>query len=154
MFVVPEPVNGSKTQSPGAVKSLMNHSGRAFGNVAEWLLFAHSVAKWRTLDGYAMSRPIQLAIFLPKPLCTLELSRRLSVSLKFLSRAKRQSPIGTITASWNILNLRDLAKCRHRSHESRKRFGHLPGWQLRLCQMYSSVQSQPCFRKARISSRT
>lgn len=44
-FVVPDPVKGSRTQSPGCVNNLMNHSGRAFGNVAEWFLFAHSVAK-------------------------------------------------------------------------------------------------------------
>ena len=42
--VVPEPMNGSKTTSPGFVNNLMNHSGRATGNVALWPLFAHSVA--------------------------------------------------------------------------------------------------------------
>ena len=53
-----------------------------------------------------------------------------------------------------MLNFLAFVKCKHRSHESRKRLGHLPGWQLRLCQMYSSVQSQPCFRNANISSKT
>ncbi len=82
-----------------------------------------------------MSRPIQLAILFPNPLSTCELSLRLSVSLKLLRRAWRQSPIGTMTASWYILNCGDLLNCKHLSQASRKRFGHLPGWQLRLCQL-------------------
>ena len=59
-----------------------------------------------------------------------------------------------MTASWFILKRFSRVKCRQRSQASRKRLGHLPGKQLRLCQTYSSVHSQPCCFIARISSRT
>ena len=66
-------------------------------------------------------------IFLPQPLPTWDSSLVLSVSLNLLSRLCFQSPIGTITASWNILNCLRFVKCRHRSHASRNLFGHFPG---------------------------
>ncbi|MNC92345.1 hypothetical protein D3C83_87520 [compost metagenome] len=80
-----------------------------------------------TLVGYAMSRFTQFAMFLPKPLLTCESKRTTSLRPSDLSRASAHSPIGTITASWFILNLRLRVKCRHRSQASRKRLGHLPG---------------------------
>lgn len=75
-------------------------------------LFAHSVAMCKTFVGYAISLPTQFSIFLPKPLSTLEASLTLSVSLKVLSRPFARSPVGTITASWIILNLRGLPDAR------------------------------------------
>src|SRR5919202_7102274 len=90
-----------------------------------------------------MSRPTQLAMFLPNPLPTCELKRTTSFPPSFLSRDFAQSPVGTITASWNILNCFCFVKCRQRSHESRKRLGHLPGEQFFLFHRYSSVQSPP-----------
>src|ERR1051325_3601496 len=101
-----------------------------------------------------MSRPTQLAMFLPNPLPTCELKRTTSFPPSFLRRDFAQSPVGTITASWFILNFFCFVKCRQRSQASRKRLGHLPGAQFFLCQTYSSVQSQPCFLRARISSST
>ncbi|WP_218672509.1 hypothetical protein [Salmonella enterica] len=38
-----------------------------------------------------------------------------------------QSPIGTITSSWYILNFLLFVKWMHLSQESLKRFGHFPG---------------------------
>src|SRR4030067_3710896 len=99
LMLVPDPINGSKIQSPSFVNSFINHSGRASGNTALWFLFAHSVAKRRTLVGYALSLPTQFAIFFPTPLPTLELSRLKSVSLRFFSLVLAQSPTGTITSS-------------------------------------------------------
>src|SRR5215216_5562200 len=93
-------------------------------------------------------------MFLPNPLPTCELNLLLSLSLNFLSLVLAQSPVGTITASWFILNRLFLVKWRHRSQASRKRLGHLPGAQFFLCHRYSSVHSQPRFFSARINSRT
>ncbi len=101
-----------------------------------------------------MSRSIQLDTFFPKPLLTFDSSRVLSVSLNFFNRVFAQSPMGTITSSWYILNFADLLNCKHRSHASLKRLGHLPGKQFFLCQTNSSVHNQPCFFKANISSKT
>src|SRR3989344_582074 len=101
-----------------------------------------------------MSRLIQFETFFPKPLPTLDSSRVRSVALKFLRRDFAQLPIGTITSSWYILKSLDLLNCRRRSQESRKRLGHFPGKEFFLCQINSSVQSQPCSRKARMSWRT
>src|SRR5579875_2840333 len=120
-------MNGSMTISPSTVKSLINHSGREIGKVALWLRLAHSVAMCRTLLGYTQSFPSQLDPFLPKPLITFDSSRLRSVALRFPSLFFAQEPIGTRTASWNILNLLCFVKCRHLSHASRNRFGHLPG---------------------------
>ena len=125
--VVPEPMNGSSTVSPGSVNRSMNHSGSQLGNAALWLRLPHSVAPCSTLVGYTRSRPIQFSTFLPKPLPTLDSSRTRSVSLKLRMRLSYQSPTGTITASWFILNLRSLLNCNSRSQASRKRLGHLPG---------------------------
>src|SRR5829696_4142444 len=125
--VVPEPTNGSSTQSPSLVKSLMNHAGSSFGYAALCPLLLHSEARCSTFVGYTNSLPTQLETFLPNPLPTLELSRALSVSLRFLRRVLAQSPIGTITASWYMSNFFSLLNWRHRSQASRKRFGHLPG---------------------------
>src|SRR3989338_7118954 len=152
--VVPDPKNGSNTVSPGLVKSLINHSGSGFGKTALWFLFAVSVARLSTFVGYARSRPTHIETFLPKPLPTFELSRLLSVSLRFFSRVFAQSPIGIRTSSWYILNFLFLLNCRSRSQASRKRFGHFPGKQFFLCQINSSVQSQPCFRISIINSIT
>ena len=99
IFVVPLPIKGSRTQSPTWVKRWINHAGNASGNVALCFLLLHSVAKCNTLVGYAISRPIQWEMFLPKPLSTFELSLRRSVSLKFFKRLFAQSPTGTMTAS-------------------------------------------------------
>src|SRR2546421_7313590 len=125
--VVPLPRNGSSTTSPGCVNNLINHAGSSLGKTALCCLLLDSVAKCKTLLGYASVLPSQLEIFLPKPLPTRELSRCLSVSLSFLSRVFAQSPIGTLTASWYMLKLRVLLNCRSRSQASRKRLGHLPG---------------------------
>lgn len=83
LSVVPDPMNGSSTVFPSLVKSLMNHSGKDSGNAALWFLFEHSVANCKTLVGYAFSFPIQFEMFFPNPLPTFELSRILSVSLRF-----------------------------------------------------------------------
>ena len=99
MFVVPLPMNGSSTQSPSSVNSLINHVGSPSGNAALWFLLLHSVARFRTFVGYDMSLPTQFDMFFPNPLSTFELSRRRSVSLRFLRRVFAQSPVGTITAS-------------------------------------------------------
>lgn len=125
--VVPEPTKGSSTVSPGSVKSLMNHSGKLCGKAALWFLLPHSVARCRTLVGYAKGRSSQLAMFLPKPLPTCESKRTTSFLPSDFRRASAQSPIGTMTACWFILNLRALVKCRQRSQASLKRFGHFPG---------------------------
>src|SRR5438552_4467268 len=126
-LVVPLPTNGSSTQSPGSVKSLTNHLGRLLGNAALWLLFPHSVARCSTLEGYARSRPTQLRMFFPNPLPTCELKRTTSFFPSDFRRVFAHAPIRTRTASWFILNVRVLLNCRHRSHASRKRLGHLPG---------------------------
>src|SRR3989338_5305383 len=99
MEVVPEPKNGSKTTSPGLVKSFINQLGNSLGNTALCFLFELSVAIISTFVGYANSRPTQLETFFPKPLPTFELSLRLSVSLRFLRRVFAQSPIGILTSS-------------------------------------------------------
>ena len=74
-----------------------------------------------------MSRPIHLAMFFPNPEPTWESNRIMSFFPSFLRRDFAQSPIGTMTSSWRILKRLDLLKCKQRSHESRKRLGHLPG---------------------------
>src|SRR5438309_6225021 len=108
LHVVPEPTNGSSTQSPSSVKSLMNHSGSALGKAAECPLFPHSVAKCSTLLGYALSRFNQFAMFFPNPLPTLESNRTTSFLPKDFNRVSAHFPIGTITASWFILKFGDL----------------------------------------------
>src|SRR5690606_21734999 len=96
----------------------------------------------------------QFEIFFPNPLPTLDSSLLLSVSLNFFSRVFAQSPIGTITSSWYILNFLFLLNCNNLSQESLKRLDHLPGNEFFLCQINSSVQSQPCFLISIISSIT
>src|SRR6266496_5133051 len=118
IHVVPLPRNGSNTTLLGSVNNLINQVGSSSGNTALCCLLLDSVARCKTLEGYAIVRPNQLEIFFPKPLPTLELSRLLSVSLNFLSRVFAQSPIGTITASWYILNFRVLLNWSRRSHPS------------------------------------
>jgi len=83
--VVPEPINGSNTVSFCLVKSFINHSGSSSGNAALWFLLLHSVARCKTLVGYALSLFNQFEIFFPNPLPTFELSLILSVSERFLS---------------------------------------------------------------------
>ena len=51
ILVVPEPIKGSITVSPGRVNSFINHSGRASGKAALWFLLLHSVARFKTLAG-------------------------------------------------------------------------------------------------------
>ena len=96
---VPEPRKGSNTTSSGCVNRLMNHEGKETGKAALCSVLPHSVARCRTLVGYTLSLPTQFETFLPKPLFTLDSSRRRSVSLSDLSRVLDHSPTGTITAS-------------------------------------------------------
>src|SRR5438046_10048967 len=91
--VVPEPTNGSSTQSTSLVKSLINHAGSAFGKAAECPLLPHSVAKWSTLLGYAFSRFSQLAIFLPNPLPTCESNLMTTFFRRALNRVSAQLPL-------------------------------------------------------------
>ena len=55
---------------------------------------------------------------------------------------------------WCMLNFFPLLNCKSLSQASRKRLDHLPGKQFFLCQINSSVQSQPCFRISRMRSIT
>ena len=49
--VVPDPMKGSNTISPAAVKSLMNHSGSDSGKTALCPRLEHSAARCSTLVG-------------------------------------------------------------------------------------------------------
>ena len=73
-----------------------------------------------------------------------EICRRLSafpvVFAQLTETLFRQSPAGTRTASWFILNSLDTVKCRRRSQASRNLYFHLPGAAVVLCQIYSSTQ--------------
>src|SRR5437763_818611 len=143
-MVVPEPRNGSRTTSPTSVNSLMKNDGSASGKAAGCCLLPNSVARCSTLLGSTISRPTQCSIVLPKAFPVWDCSRCLSVSLRCLSRLSAQSPIGTSTASWHILNAFCLVKCKQRSQASRRRLGYFPGIEFFLCQIYSSVHSHPC----------
>ena len=94
-LVVQEPANGSRTQSPGSVNNLMNHSGSAFGNAAK--LFR--------ADGGEMQNIVWISQVSPNPVCNvlsetgpdLESKRTMSFLPRFFSLAFDQSPIGTRT---------------------------------------------------------